>query len=91
MSKLDDYISVSLNYTVNLSKMWASGDYMQRQELQNAFFPAGISYNRKKDACRSIEVNDFLAESALLSGRLATFAPDKLKNFKLASVSAVWA
>jgi DNA invertase Pin-like site-specific DNA recombinase len=88
MSKLDDYISVSLNYAVNLSKMWASGDYTQRQELQNAFFPKGITYNRKKDSCRSIEVNDFLAESAQLSGRLATFAPDKLKNFKLTSVSA---
>ncbi len=89
MSKLEDYISVSLNYAVNLSKMWASGDYTQRQELQNAFFPDGISYNRQKDECRNLGVNEFLAESTLLSGRLANFSPDKIKKFKLSSVGAV--
>ncbi|MBA3663620.1 MAG: recombinase family protein [Bacteroidetes bacterium] len=52
MSKLEDYISVSLDFACNLSKMWALGDYNQRQELQNALFEAGIVYdcvNRNND------------------------------------------
>jgi site-specific DNA recombinase len=88
MSKLDDYISVSLDYAVNLSKMWASGDYNQRQELQNSFFPLGISYNRKKDACRTEKINSFLTQSADLSKQLANFTPNQVKNFTLTSVHA---
>ncbi len=85
MSKLDDYIDFTLNLSENLSKMWASSDYTQRQELQKTFFPQGITYNRKKDECRSIEVNDFLKETAELSKVLATFTPDKLNQSALCS------
>lgn len=82
MSKLDDYIDYSLNLSINLRKMWASGDYTQRQELQNTFFPKGITYNRQKDECRSIEVNEFLEEVSDLSGTFAKFTPEQIKNFK---------
>ena len=82
MSKLDDYIKFSLTCCTNLSKMWASGNYTQRQELQNAFFEKGITYNRKTDECRSIEVNEFLIEVADLSKDLSNFTTNGTKKNK---------
>lgn len=67
MSKLDDYISFSLANCTNLSKMWALGDYTQRQELQNALFNDGIVYDRQKDECRSTSDNEFLTEIARIA------------------------
>ena len=88
LSKLDDYINFSLNFCSNLSEMWASGDYIQRQELQNSFFEQGITYDRKNDACRSIEINEFLIEISDLSKSFSKFTSDQLKNFKLSSTEA---
>jgi site-specific DNA recombinase len=88
MSKLDDYINYTLNLSINLRKIWASSDYTQRQELQNIFFPQGISYNRQKDECRTIEVNEFLEEVSELSGTFATFSPEQIKNL---SHTSLWA
>jgi site-specific DNA recombinase len=67
MSKLEDYITFSLSNCTNLSKMWDSGDYYQRQELQNALFTEGIVYDRQKDDCRSTSDNEFLDETARIS------------------------
>lgn len=67
MSKLDDYLNFSLSNCINLSKMWASGDYTQRQELQNVLFNEGIVYDRQKDECRSTSDNEFLNEIARIS------------------------
>ena len=89
MSKLDDYINYSLNLSINLPKMWQQGDYTQRQELQNVFFPKGITYNRQKDECRTIETNEFLEEVADLSGTFASFTSEQIKNFKPTSLWAV--
>jgi site-specific DNA recombinase len=88
MSKLDEYISYTLNLSVNLRKMWQLGDYSQRQELQNSFFPSGITYNRKEDVCRCSEVNEFLEEVSELSGTFASFTPEEINNF---SPTSVWA
>jgi site-specific DNA recombinase len=89
MSKLDEYISYTLNLSINLRKMWASSDYTQRQELQNTFFPSGITYNRKDDACRTLEVNEFLAEVSELSGTFATFSQEEIKKLSHTSLWAV--
>ena len=88
MSKLDDYINYTLNLTINLREMWQHSDYTQRQELQNTFFPKGITYNRKEDTCRSIETNEFLEEVSDLSGTFSTFTPTQLKKF---NPSPTWA
>ena len=61
----------------NLNKIWHSGDYNQRQELQNALFEAGIVYDRQKDECRSIEENEFKSAVAQLSTGMSTLAPGK--------------
>lgn len=86
MSKIEDYISFSLDCCSNLSKMWASGDYNQRQELQNALFDSGIIYNRQTDECRCTNENEFITAIAQLSKDLATFGNQK-KN-KVADSSA---
>ena len=69
-----------------LLKMWSSGDYLQRQELQNVFFFEGISYNRQKDECRLDKPNYFLACVADLSGEIVKFTPEQIKNFNLNSL-----
>ena len=73
----------------NLPKMWVSGDYTQRQELQTAFFSEGISYNRQKDECRLGKPNYFLEHVADLSGEMAKFTPEQIKNFTPTSEQAV--
>jgi hypothetical protein len=81
MSKLEDYITFSLANCTNLSKMWASGDYYQRQELQNALFTEGIVYDRQKDDCRSTSDNYFITEAALLSKDLGSFSENNNQHF----------
>jgi site-specific DNA recombinase len=89
MSKLDDYIAFGLDFCFNLNEMWASGDYTQRQEIQNAFFEQGIIYDRKKDECRSLEVNEFLVEASDLSRDLSNIVLSKNKKTTPTSVGAV--
>lgn len=67
MSNLEKYIEFSLSNCTNLSKMWRSGNYTQRQELQNALFSEGIVYDRQKDECRTTSENVFLNEIARIS------------------------
>jgi len=88
MSNLDNYISFSLGLCGNLSEMWASGDYAQRQELQNSFFLNGITYDRKKDECRTKKVNEFLLHVANLSRQINNFDRNSNKKIKLTSVGS---
>lgn len=89
MSKLEDYIQFALSCCSNLSKMWASGNYNQRQELQNALFKDGIMYDRQKDECRSVGENEFVIEIAQLSKDLAIFGNQKKNKVTSNSPSAV--
>jgi len=88
MSKLDDYIAISLTFASNLREMWALGDYYQRQELQNALFENGIIYDRQKDECRSTGENEFVSEIARLSGSFSNFPTANQKKIKSTSVDA---
>jgi site-specific DNA recombinase len=88
LSRLDSLIKFTFTMAENLPKMWASGDYMQRQELQTAFFSEGISYNRQKDECRLDKPNYFLEHIADLSGEIAKFTPEQIKNFDPTSLEA---
>lgn len=89
MSKLDEYIAFSLSCCVNLSKMWTSGDYAQRQELQKALFEDGIVYDRQKDECRSINDNEFICAIAQLSKDLSTFDDQSKKKINLGALGSV--
>lgn len=88
MSKLDEFISFTLMCCTNLHKMWALGDYSQRQELQIALFENGIVYDRQKDECRSIGTNEFITEIAHLSKDLGNFSDNNNQNFNPASLGA---
>ncbi len=88
LSRLDELIKFSFNMAATLPKMWSSGDYLQRQELQNAFFFEGISYNRQKDECRLDKPNYFLKRVADLSGEIAKFTPEQVKNFEPCALEA---
>lgn len=89
MSKLDDYIAFSLSCCTNLGKMWASGDYTQRQELQNALFEGGIVYDRQKDECRDTGTNEFLTTISELSKDLGKFTPETKKKIDLGSMGSL--
>jgi len=86
MSKLDEYIAFSLSCCKSLSEMWASGNYLQRQELQNALFEGGIIYDRQKDECRSTGDNEFVTAIAKLSKSFGNLAEPNQKNFNSDSV-----
>ena len=88
MSKLEDYIAVSLDFTNNLREMWSLGDYTQRQELQNALFSGGILYDRQKDECLSTGDNEFVSEIARISGSFGEFPTANNKIYSLTSVGA---
>lgn len=47
MSKMEDFISGSLEFACNLREIWASGDY-QLQELQNALLKPELDMIAKK-------------------------------------------
>lgn len=89
MSKLEDYITSALYFCSNLGQMWLSGDYTQRQELQNTLFEEGIVYDRQKDECRSTSDNDFLTEIAQIAKHLGNQSDDLKKKFDSGSVGAV--
>jgi site-specific DNA recombinase len=88
MSKIEDYISFSLECCSSLSKMWLAGDYTQRQELQNALFTNGIVYDRQTDTCRNTEENEFIASVAQLSKDLADLGNQKKNKVAQGSHSA---
>ena len=89
MSKLDNYIAFSLECAVNLNKMWALGNYTQRQELQNALFDSGIVYDRQKDECRSLGNNEFITTIAQLSKDFTHYDPENQKKIELSSLGSV--
>jgi DNA invertase Pin-like site-specific DNA recombinase len=87
MSKLEDYIAFSLSCCTNLSEMWGSGNYLQRQELQNALFEGGIIYDRQKDECRSTYDNEFVSTVTRLSIHFGYYVRPNTKIINLGSVN----
>lgn len=85
---MEGFISVNLEFAFSLREMWDSGDYTQRQELQNMLFEAGIVYDRQKDECRSTGDNEFITETAELSGDFSNFPTANKKINQLTSVGA---
>jgi len=82
LSKIDDHIHYSRMCCSDLNKMLYSEDYTQRKELQNTMFEDGIVYDRQKNECRGLQVNEFASAAvAMLSKNLATLAPEVKKIF----------
>ncbi|MCD6011787.1 MAG: resolvase domain protein [Flavipsychrobacter sp.] len=58
VSNLELYIDTAFKASSKLATAWASADYNDKQALQFLVFPEGIYYNRKKDECRTLKVNE---------------------------------
>jgi len=66
VSNLEKSIEKLLIFTSNLPSMWTSSDYSGKVKLQNIVFPAGITYNKKNDQCRTPEINPLFSYIAHL-------------------------
>ncbi len=56
-SNHEDAVDLALNYAVNLTKMWHSGDFIKKQRLQYFLFPEGLTYNKQNDEVRTTKYN----------------------------------
>ena len=61
VSNLQNILQKAVEMASKLASLWASGDYGTRQRLQFLVFPDGISYDRKKDQCRTQRVNSIFS------------------------------
>ena len=51
----------------NLSQLWISSDYTNKQLLQYVLFPEGLLYSKKNDGVRTPRVNSLFQAIPLLS------------------------
>jgi site-specific DNA recombinase len=61
-SNLESVTSKGLQIASNISQVWVSATYEEKQRLQYLVCPSGILYNKKKDTVRTIRVNSLFAE-----------------------------
>ena len=67
LSNPKELIYFTTKLTANLSPVWDSGDYYEKQIFQNTIFPAGLGYDSKKEHYRTTEINDVVGYIAQLS------------------------
>ena len=73
LSNPKELINYTCKLACNLSKIWDSGDFYQKQMFQNMLFPKGLGYDAKNDTYRTTEVNLVFAYIADLSKDSAIF------------------
>ena len=61
VSNLEGCIDYAITMASKLAAQWDSSDYGDKQSLQNLVFPEGMTYNRKKDKCRTPRVNSIFS------------------------------
>jgi site-specific DNA recombinase len=66
-SNLEDYFKTAVEIASNISKIWTSGGYRIKNELQFLLFPDGICYDREKGQLRTERVNLVFAQIAELA------------------------
>ncbi len=69
-SNLEKAVQTGLNYAQDLSHMWVSFEYHEKQRLQYLVFPDGMMYNKKNDQVLTSRVNTLFYEIASLSNSL---------------------
>lgn len=67
LSNPENLVEKSLNSLENISKIWGSVEYRDKQKLQKTIFPKGILYNKEKHDYLTPEVNSFLVVSNYIS------------------------
>lgn len=61
ISNIEECIREAIDLSAKLSTVWASSGISQKEALQKLIFPKGISYDRKKGAFRTEEMNFIFA------------------------------
>ena len=64
-SNLNKAIEKSLKIAENISQMWASGDFYDKQKLQYMLFPEGMLYDKENGTVRTTKVNCFFKQIAI--------------------------
>ena len=64
-SNLNKAIEKSLKIAENISQMWASGDFYDKQKLQYLLFPEGMLYDKENGTVRTTKVNCFFKQIAI--------------------------
>ena len=67
-SNLKKAIEKGLKISENISQMWVSGDFYDKQKLQYLLFPEGMQYDKENDLVRTTRINSLFSEIALLAG-----------------------
>ncbi|HEX7412498.1 MAG TPA: hypothetical protein VF411_00535 [Bacteroidia bacterium] len=67
LSNPKELIQFTCKLSANLTPVWASGDYYQKQIFQNVVFPKGLVYDSKIEHYRTPVVNEAIACIAYLS------------------------
>jgi site-specific DNA recombinase len=67
VSNLDECIEAAFDFSSKLATAWDVADYANKQTIQYLVFTEGISYNRKNDQCRTLEVNEVFSYFAGLA------------------------
>ena len=82
LSNPKELINFSCRLSANLSPVWASGDYYQKQTFQNVVFPSGLVYDTKIEHYRTPEVNRVIARIAQLSKGLEEIKKPDFSNIE---------
>jgi hypothetical protein len=70
-SNLEKAVEKGLNIAENISQLWISSGYYEKQQLQYLVFPEGILYDKKNDTVRTNRVNTLFHEIAVQARVLA--------------------
>ena len=65
-SNLENYINRSAEFASQLTLLWTSGSFEQKQKLQKLLFKDGIYYNKQKDETRTTNLNSLFSVIASL-------------------------
>ncbi len=57
VSNLDECVDLAIKFASRMRLKWLSADYHTRQRIQFLLFPAGITYSKIKDKCRTTRIN----------------------------------
>lgn len=67
LSNLENLIEQSVLKLQNISKIWGSVGYTEKQNLQKTIFPSGILYDKEKHIYLTPEINSFVVLSKRIS------------------------
>jgi len=67
-SNLEKTVAKGIKIAENLSQVWISSGFENKQKLQYVLFPERIMYNKETDPVRTSRVNALFAEIPILTG-----------------------